>query len=553
MRPTALRWLLVVALALCARSAAAGTFVYVHDYGIAIAEGVNQVFGFSLGKGGALEPLPGSPFVGPDAAASVDNLCAGYCQTMAYARRARLLLTTGPGGVTPWRVAEDGALEVVPGAPFAPEPSLYFGVAAAAAEGATFAYVADYRDDGLYGFRVEDDGSLTPLPLRLARPDGRRPARRPSRAARPRRPQHDDGTLASFRIEDDGSLLAAPGSPLAPRRSALLHPRPRRRRAPRLHGRPRRRGRAYLFEVDPLTGALEAGDVNPVDTDLANTGLGFALLRGARRLRPLRSTVSSRRSGAEARSAASRWARRSPSDSFPSPTASRRVAGGSPRRATSSCACSACGAAAPSSSTRRPSAPQRERRPRRRALRDARAAAAASGMLRGGGSPPHAAPPAGPRPARPVRGRGRPRLDPAPRPRRARDLRPDVPRPRRRRRSPPSPTAASRGPPARSRVRVYRARRRPPLPAHRLLPRRRLRDRRASTPTTAPAAPSPTPPAAWSCPVDYRLAPEHRFPGGRRGLLRGAPLGSPSAGAELGVDPRASRSAATARAATSRR
>lgn len=281
MRPLTLRWLSVVALALGARSAAAGTFVYVHDYGIAIAEGVNQVFGFSLGKGGALEPLPGSPFVGPGAAATVDNFCAGYCQTMAYARGAQLLLTSGPGGVTPWRVAEDGALEVVPGAPFAPEPSLYFGVAAAEVEGATFAYVADYHNDGLYGFRVEEDGSLTALPSVSPAPMDDGPLAVVARQRVLAVLSSGDGTLATFRIEDDGSLLAAPGSPL-PLGDALAYTLDLDDAARHAYTGDQASGSAYLFEVDPLTGALEAGAANPVDTDLASTGLGFALLRGAR-------------------------------------------------------------------------------------------------------------------------------------------------------------------------------------------------------------------------------------------------------------------------------
>ena len=286
MRAAAVPWLclLALALALGARSAGAGSFVYVHDYGIAAAaEGANQVFGFSLGKGGALEPLPGSPFVGPGAAATGDNFCAGYCQTMVYARRAKLLLTSGPGGVTSWRVAPDGALEVVPGSPFAPDNSRYLGLAAAEVEGATFVYVADHFNSDLYGFSVEEDGSLAVLPSVSPLAVGDGPLIVVARKRILAVLSSNDPTIASFRIEDDGSLLEAPGSPLplgdADSFTLDLDPAGRHAYTGDLAS-----GDVFVFVVDPDSAALTAGAANPVDTDLPSTGLGFALMRGPRGL-----------------------------------------------------------------------------------------------------------------------------------------------------------------------------------------------------------------------------------------------------------------------------
>jgi hypothetical protein len=281
MRPACVRWLGLLALALCARAAGAGTFVYVHDYGLEAADGANQVFGFSLGRNGVLEPLAGSPFVGPDVAASGGNFCGGYCQTMAYARRAKLLLTSGPGGVTAWRVAGDGALEAVPGAPFRAESGLFFGVAAVERKRESFVYLVDWFNDSLYGFRVEDDGSLDSLPSVSPVELGDVPIVVVARERFLAVVNSGDGSISSFLIEDDGSLLEAPGSPLsigATDAYTLDLDRPGRH----LHTGSILSNDAFLFAVDPRTGALEAGAGNPVDTDLDDVGLGFALLRGAR-------------------------------------------------------------------------------------------------------------------------------------------------------------------------------------------------------------------------------------------------------------------------------
>jgi hypothetical protein len=281
MRSACVRWLGLLALALGARAAGAGTFVYVHDYGLEAAAGANQVFGFSLARDGMLEPLPGSPFVGPDDPATGGNFCGGYCQTMAYARRAKLLVTSGPGGATPWRVAEDGALEAVPGAPFRVETGRFFGVAAVEQKRTSFVYLVDWFNDSLYGFRVEDDGSLGSLPSVAPVELGDVPIVVAARKRFLAVVNSADGTLSSFRIEDDGSLVEAPGSPL-PIGATDAYTLDLDRAGRHLYTGSILSSDAYLFAVDPRTGALEAGAANPVGTDLGNAGLGFALLRGAR-------------------------------------------------------------------------------------------------------------------------------------------------------------------------------------------------------------------------------------------------------------------------------
>jgi 6-phosphogluconolactonase (cycloisomerase 2 family) len=274
------RFLCLLAAVLGAGPARAAGYVYVHDYGVALAGGVNQVFGFSLGRNGSLEPLEGSPFLGPGAAATADNFFAGRCPTLVYARRARLLLTSGPGGVTAWSVAKDGSLEVVSGSPFG-EPSRYFGVAVAEVKRESFVYAVDQLHDELYGFRIEDDGSLAELP-------GVSPVELeelPLAAVAHKRLlavlSYGDNQLASFRIEDDGSLQPAPGSPLSIG-DAVSYTLDLDGAGRHLYTGDLDSGNAFLFEVDPRSGALEPGSANPADTDLANTGLGYAVRRGPR-------------------------------------------------------------------------------------------------------------------------------------------------------------------------------------------------------------------------------------------------------------------------------
>ena len=153
-------------------------------------------------------------------------------------------------------------------------------------------------------------------------------------------------------------------------------------------------------------------------------------------------------------------------------------------------------------------------------------------MLRRGGS--HAAPSPGPGPARPARGRGRRRPDAAPRSRRARDLRADVPRARagagrlgRR----PQHSGPRRGP----RAADLPARRRA-APRPRLLPRRRLRDREPRHPRRHLPRPRERRRAArWSRSTtgSRPSTASRRRP--RTATRRCASW--PQAGAEIGVDP----------------
>jgi hypothetical protein len=256
---------LSLALLALAAPASAKTFVYVHDAG-------KQVFGFAV-SGGELVPVEGSPFLGPDLPFLPEERCDGHCRTMAYLRKAALLLTTGPGGITPWRVGKDGALAPVPLAPFALGPGLYHGVAGLEIAGAGYAYLADLGIDVLHGFRVEEDDTLGYLdgfpvatggaPLVVAA--GKRTVSVLNSL---------DSSVSSFRAEADGSLTPAPTSPFDFAGVAAFT-LDADTAGKNVYSGEQGADAAFAFELDAKSGALEPHAGNPLPTGLANTGLGF--------------------------------------------------------------------------------------------------------------------------------------------------------------------------------------------------------------------------------------------------------------------------------------
>jgi hypothetical protein len=256
-----------------AAGADADTFVYVHDY----AES-NRVYGFSLGRQG-LAPIAGSPFQSPDGGAAVADQCNGYCQTMTWLREAKLLLTTGPGGVTPWRIGADGALTPVAGAPFGAGPALYFGVAAASHGRDRFAWVADFGANRVLGYRVGKDGSLTPLGDGYPVLTGAGPLGLQARRGVLTALASLDNAVTAWAIGRDGALTPGPASPMpfAADESFTLDFDGSGRN---VYVGDRSAGSAFFFKVLNRQGALEAREVNPVSMALPNVGLGFALTKG---------------------------------------------------------------------------------------------------------------------------------------------------------------------------------------------------------------------------------------------------------------------------------
>ena len=201
---------MVLCLALQLGAAATGhaksTYVYVHDSNAAAA-----IWAFSMDKGGNLTPLPNSPF----ALIDLPGDCGGSCQTMAYSSKRKVLVTSGPTGLTSWIVAKDGSLSPVTGSPFSSGGgSDYVGTAVVQAGKRAFAYSASFDTDEAYGFEIMPDGTLPALPGAPG-PTGVGPVGMEARKRLLFVGDQDGLSVSTFAVGKDGSLTPAPGSPVA--------------------------------------------------------------------------------------------------------------------------------------------------------------------------------------------------------------------------------------------------------------------------------------------------------------------------------------------------
>jgi len=88
---------------------ASGSYVYVTAYDSSATPHAGYVFGFSVGTGGVLTPLPGSPFAaGAQPSAVASDASSAYLYVTDYAR----------GDVLAYNVAANGALSTMAGSPF---------------------------------------------------------------------------------------------------------------------------------------------------------------------------------------------------------------------------------------------------------------------------------------------------------------------------------------------------------------------------------------------------------------------------------------------------
>jgi hypothetical protein len=245
----------------------AGTYVYVHDTG-SIAESP-RIFGFALARSGELTPLPSSPFP----MAGEPGLCGGFCQTLDYSRKRKLLVAGGGSGVSVWEVAEDGVLSLVSGSPFG--GVAVYGTALVEVGKRQFVYAAQGGSSQLRGFEVLVGGGLGELGgspiLGFASPVGMRDRRHLLFVS-----NDGDDTIASFVVAPDGGLTPAPGVPVFVDQSFNVAPDPKGKLlyepsggGPEIHG----------FRVDRGSAALAALPVNPMASGLSGGSSGLAVGR----------------------------------------------------------------------------------------------------------------------------------------------------------------------------------------------------------------------------------------------------------------------------------
>jgi 6-phosphogluconolactonase (cycloisomerase 2 family) len=216
--PTAIRRLAgasVFLMVLAATTLAQSTFVYV-DNDVAT---VNTVSGFSVGPGGALSPIAGSPFsTGGAGNSGIGNLAATR-EAISTAGRFLYVGNSGSSNISGFSInPATGFLTPVPGSPFAAGGNSQFpGYSLAVAPNNKFLFCAHDTDISISAFSISGNGSLTPVPGSpffpgLAHTDGIRvsPDGRFLAVADGMAP-----SVAVFTIGSTGALTPAPGSPFS--------------------------------------------------------------------------------------------------------------------------------------------------------------------------------------------------------------------------------------------------------------------------------------------------------------------------------------------------
>ncbi|MGO8759583.1 MAG: lactonase family protein [Terracidiphilus sp.] len=132
---------------------ASGSYVYVTAYDSSVTPNVGYVFGFSVGSGGVLTPLSGSPFaagVKPSAIASgtPSSSSSTYVYVTDYTR----------GDVLGYSVSSTGNLTALSGNPF---PAGNQPSAIAVDTAFPFAYVTNSLDATVTGYSISSTGALT--------------------------------------------------------------------------------------------------------------------------------------------------------------------------------------------------------------------------------------------------------------------------------------------------------------------------------------------------------------------------------------------------------
>jgi len=179
------------------------TFLYVHDGAAA------EVHALAVTPAtGDLSAVAGSPF----GTGGLSTACGGFCQTIAYSAKKKLLFVSGLDGVTVFNVAADGTLAVVAGSPFGGTPVV--GVATITKGKKTFVYATGQSPAAILGFKVGKGGKLIALggfPVLV----GSQPVGAAIAGGRLFVADQTQTNVRVFAIAGNGKLTEAPGSPVA--------------------------------------------------------------------------------------------------------------------------------------------------------------------------------------------------------------------------------------------------------------------------------------------------------------------------------------------------
>jgi 6-phosphogluconolactonase (cycloisomerase 2 family) len=174
-----------------------------------ICQDTDNIFGFAIGSGGELTPLPGSPYKVSDFPEGIVTSPDGrfvYATSVGAGGFGE-----GPGAVSGFAIAGDGALKEVPGSPYlgGDQPGDFgiFPVGITILPNGRFVYASGGDDTGqLMAFKVGPGGTLLPFADSPFDTGGRFPAY-DSAAVLP-----DQGPVAAFRASAAGRTVTFDGS-----------------------------------------------------------------------------------------------------------------------------------------------------------------------------------------------------------------------------------------------------------------------------------------------------------------------------------------------------
>jgi len=187
---------------------AQSTFVYTNNNDIP-----NTVTGFSVGLGGTLTMVPGSPFL--TGGEGVGFYFASNTATVTIRKKLLYVSNNGTNNISGFSInTTTGALTPVLGSPFATGGSGIFGISLAVTPNGKFVYAGNAGSGDISAFSVGSNGALTPIvgsPFFVGdAPDGIKvsPNGKFLGVALP-----FSDSVAMFHIGSNGALASVPGSP----------------------------------------------------------------------------------------------------------------------------------------------------------------------------------------------------------------------------------------------------------------------------------------------------------------------------------------------------
>src|SRR6266566_1097441 len=188
---------------------AQSTFVYTNNN-----ESPNTVSAFSVGLGGTLTIVPGSPFLTGGEGSGLYS--ASNTATVTIRKKILYVANTGSNNISGFSInTTTGALTPVPGSPFATGGFGLYGISLAVTPNGKFVYAGNAGSGDISAFRVGSHGELTIVgsPFLLGNPPDGIKVSPNGKFLGVALPFTD--SVAMLRIGSNGALTSVPDSPFA--------------------------------------------------------------------------------------------------------------------------------------------------------------------------------------------------------------------------------------------------------------------------------------------------------------------------------------------------